>query len=45
VVSVWGEARAAGKGVCVVDGRLVEKLHVEEYERMIALDAAIKAAA
>ena len=45
VVTIWQEARAAGKGVCVIDGRLVEKLHVEEYERMIALDAAIKAAA
>lgn len=45
VVDIWNEARAAGKGVCVIDGRLVEKLHVEEYERLIALDAAIKAAA
>jgi citrate lyase subunit beta/citryl-CoA lyase len=45
VVAAWNAARAAGKGVCVVDGKLVEKLHVEEYERMIALDRAIGAAA
>jgi citrate lyase subunit beta/citryl-CoA lyase len=45
VVAAWAEARALGKGVCVVDGKLIEKLHVEEFERMIALDRAIRAAA
>ncbi len=43
VVVAWSEARAAGKGICVVNGRLIEKLHVEEFERMIALDRAIRA--
>jgi len=41
VVGAWQEARAAGKGICVVDNRLIEKLHVEEFERLLALDAAI----
>ncbi len=44
VVAAWTEARAQGKGICVVDGRLIEKLHVEEFERMIALDRAIRGA-
>jgi citrate lyase subunit beta/citryl-CoA lyase len=43
VVAAWAEARAAGKGICVVNGRLVEKLHVEESERLIALHEAIAA--
>lgn len=42
VVAAWAAARAAGKGICVVNGRLIEKLHVEEFERMIALDRAIR---
>lgn len=41
VVAAWNEARAAGKGVCVVDNRLIEKLHVEEFERLLALNDAI----
>jgi len=43
VVAAWKEARAAGKGIVVVNGRLVEKLHVDEAERLIALNAAITA--
>ena len=42
VVAAWKEARAQGKGICVVNGRLVEKLHVEESERLIALHEAIE---
>jgi citrate lyase subunit beta/citryl-CoA lyase len=41
VVAAWKEARAQGKGICVVDGRLIEKLHVDEFERQLALHAAI----
>ena len=44
ITAAWKEARAAGKGVVVVSGRLVEKLHVEEAERLIALNGAIAAA-
>ncbi|TDQ84157.1 citrate lyase subunit beta/citryl-CoA lyase [Dongia mobilis] len=41
IVAAWAEARAAGKGICVLNGKLVEKLHVEEAERLLALHDAI----
>lgn len=41
VVAAHAEAQAAGKGVVVVDGRLVEALHVEEARRVLALAEAI----
>jgi len=41
VVSAHAEAVAAGKGVVVVDGRLVEALHVEAARRLLALAEAI----
>ncbi len=43
ITAAWKEARAEGKGIVVVDGRLVEKLHVDEAERLIELHAAITA--
>ncbi len=43
VMTAWREAEAAGQGVVLVDGRLVESLHVEEAQRLLALDAAIDA--
>ncbi|MFN0042572.1 MAG: HpcH/HpaI aldolase/citrate lyase family protein [Alphaproteobacteria bacterium] len=43
LIAAHGAAIAEGKGVVVVDGRLVENLHVEEARRLIALDAAIEA--
>lgn len=49
-VSAFAEATAAGRGVAVVDGQLVENLHVENAERLIeqakqiaALEAALPA--
>lgn len=33
----WRAARADGKGVAVVEGRLVEELHAREAERLVAL--------
>lgn len=41
VIAAFAEARAAGKGVVVLDGRLVEHLHVIEAERIVALGQAI----
>lgn len=41
VIAAHAAARAAGLGVTVVDGRLVEALHVSEAERLVALDRAI----
>jgi citrate lyase subunit beta/citryl-CoA lyase len=43
IVAAHAEAVAAGKGVVLVDGRLVENLHVEEAMRIIALTEAIEA--
>jgi citrate lyase subunit beta/citryl-CoA lyase len=34
---------AQGKGVVVVDGRLIENLHVEEAHRLVALAEVIAA--
>jgi citrate lyase subunit beta/citryl-CoA lyase len=36
VIEVWREAQAQGKGVAVLDGQLVENLHVAEAQRVLA---------
>jgi citrate lyase subunit beta / citryl-CoA lyase len=41
VMAAHAEATTQGKGVVVVDGRLVENLHVEEAQRLVALADAI----
>jgi citrate lyase subunit beta/citryl-CoA lyase len=41
IVAAWRDAQAAGKGVAVVNGRLVERLHVEEAQRLLAIADAI----
>jgi len=41
IIAAHGAALAAGKGIVVVDGRLVENLHVAAAERTLALAAAI----
>jgi len=43
VVAAHAEAQAQGKGVVVVDGRLVEALHVEAANRLLQLAEAIAA--
>jgi len=43
VVAAHAEAQAQGKGVVVVDGRLVEALHVEAAKRLLTLAEAIEA--
>jgi citrate lyase subunit beta / citryl-CoA lyase len=43
IIEAHAEAVASGKGVAVVDGRLVEGLHVEEARRLLALAEAIAA--
>jgi citrate lyase subunit beta/citryl-CoA lyase len=45
VIAAHAEAFAAGRGVVVVDGRLVEALHVEDARRVVALAEAIAARA
>ncbi len=37
VIAAWSEAAEAGKGVTLLDGKLIENLHVAEAERIIAL--------
>ena len=44
IIAAYDDARAAGKGVVVVDGRLVENLHVLEARRLVALAEMIDAA-
>jgi len=43
VVAAHAEAEAEGRGITLVDGRLVENLHVEDARRVIALAEAIRA--
>jgi citrate lyase subunit beta/citryl-CoA lyase len=43
IIAAHAEAVAHGKGVVVVDGRLIENLHVEEARRLVALADAIAA--
>jgi citrate lyase subunit beta / citryl-CoA lyase len=42
IIAAHAEAMAAGKGVVLVDGRLVEDLHVKDAARLLALDDEIK---
>ena len=41
IILAHGEALAAGKGVVLVDGKLIENLHVENAHRLVALADAI----
>jgi citrate lyase subunit beta/citryl-CoA lyase len=41
IIAAHAEAEAAGKGVVVVDGRLVENLHVEAARRVVTLAEAV----
>lgn len=42
-IKAFEEAQAQGKGVAVLDGKLVENLHVAEARRLVALAEAISA--
>ncbi|MBW4330546.1 CoA ester lyase [Stakelama sp. CBK3Z-3] len=43
IVAAWADARAKQLGVARIDGRMVEQLHVDEAERLIAIADAIGA--
>ena len=43
IITAFGEAEKAGKGVVLVDGKLVENLHVESAKRLVAMADAIAA--
>jgi citrate lyase subunit beta/citryl-CoA lyase len=40
IVAAWESAAAAGQGIAVLDGRMVERLHAEEARRLLALHEA-----
>ncbi len=42
-IAAFEEAEATGQGVAVLDGKIVENLHVATARRIIAIDAAIRA--
>ncbi|MCC5857348.1 MAG: CoA ester lyase [Ectothiorhodospiraceae bacterium] len=42
VIDAWQQAKADGRGVVVVNGKMVEALHVEDAERILRLDEAIR---
>lgn len=42
IIAAWQRAQAEGRGVLVVNGRLVEALHVEEAQRLVALAEATR---
>jgi citrate lyase subunit beta/citryl-CoA lyase len=43
IVAAWETAAAAGQGVAVLDGQMIEALHAESARRVLALHAEIKA--
>ena len=43
IIAAHAAAAAEGKGVVLVDGKLVENLHVEDARRLVALSEAIAA--
>ena len=43
IQQAWRQAEAAGEGVVLVDGKLVELLHVQEAQRLLALQSLIAA--
>ena len=42
IVRAWETARNEGHGITVLNGRLIEQLHVDEAERTLAIHAATK---
>jgi len=43
IIDAYAEAEAQGKGVVLVDGKLIERLHVDHAKRVVALAQAIAA--
>ncbi len=37
IIAAWSQAESEGKGICVVDGKLIESLHIEEANRLLIL--------
>ncbi len=45
IIAAFDEAKAQGKGVATVDGRMIENLHVDNAKRAVAMAEAISARA
>ncbi len=45
IIAAYAQALGAGKGIVLVDGRLVENLHVENARRVVAIAEAIERSA
>ena len=43
IIQAHADAEAEGKGVVVVDGKLIENLHVENAKRLVAMAEMIDA--
>lgn len=41
IIAAWERAAAAGRGIAVLDGRMVERLHADEARRVLALHQAL----
>ena len=41
ITRIWTDVLSAGKGVAVMNGQLIEKLHYEEAQRLIAFSELI----
>lgn len=41
IIAAWEQARRDGKGIAVVDGKLVENLHIDEAQRTLAMARAV----
>lgn len=41
IIAAWEHAAAAGRGIAVLDGRMVERLHADEARRVLALHQAL----
>ncbi|GEQ99740.1 hypothetical protein JCM17845_03640 [Iodidimonas gelatinilytica] len=42
MLAAWKDAEAQGKGVATLDGKMIEHLHIQDAQRLLALDHAIK---
>lgn len=42
IIAAWEEAEALGKGVAVLDGKLVETMHVDGARRLLSLQESMK---
>jgi citrate lyase subunit beta/citryl-CoA lyase len=41
VIAAWDAAAAQGRGIAILDGQMIEKLHADEARRALALNATI----